>query len=130
MKLPPIKLLMQEDFPGVTWITKLLYPLNLFMTTVYSGFNNGLTRADNMIAMFKTITIAGSTPTTSFQWPFQTNPVSCTIAKITKSDGTNVVFTSAVYASWSYSAGVISITNITGLDSSTTYSVTFEAHGG
>lgn len=129
--LPPIKRFLTEDFPTqASWIGNLLYPLNLFFNTVYSNLNNGLTLSQNMLAQVKTISISGSSPTTSFPWKFSSAPIGVTLVNIVQTDGTPAVITNATTCAWSYAAGVVTINNVTGLNSAHQYSATFIVWGG
>lgn len=130
--LPPIKRFLTEDFPEqASWIGTLLYPLNQFLNTVYSNLNNGITLAQNMFAQIATLPIKGSSPTTSFTWKFQTagSPIGVSVINVSLSSGTGSAL-GAVTCQWSYSAGIISISNITGLDSANSYNITFIVWGG
>lgn len=130
-KLPVVKRLLQEDMKGAgSWISKLLFPLNLFMSNVYSALNHGLTFQDNMLAQIKTLSIKGSNPTTQFPWPYSTIPVGVSIIATVDTSALPLTVTTAVTCAWSVSAGIVSIDNITGLDSKRTYSITFLVIGG
>jgi hypothetical protein len=125
--LPTIKRFLSEDYPTQeSWISPLIYALNQLLSTVYSNLNNGITLSQNCLAQVKTLSISGSSPTTSFNWSFSSiqAPVGCVVVQCLP----NV--TSAATCSWSYSAGVISINNVTGLTAGQTYSVTFIVFGG
>lgn len=127
MRIPAIKKLLMEDFQDQqSWISKLLYPLNMFMTTVSNGLSNGLTIQDNMIAQVKTILVNGATPVTSFSWHYSTKPIGCLPVAASKSDGTAAANPSI---QWVYSAGLINI-QISGLDPTKSYYITFYVIGG
>lgn len=131
--LPTIKRFLAEDFPSESsWISTLLYPLNLLLNTLYSNLNNGLTFQQNILSQVKTLSIIGSAPTTTFNWGFQNvqAPIGLIVLQCLQTDAPAAVITAAVSVSWSYSAGVISIDNVAGLNSSHTYSVTFLVIGG
>lgn len=130
-KLPAIKRFTREDFPDApNWIDKLFYTLNLFMSSVYSALNQGLTANDNTLGMIKTLSISGASPSTSFKWNFLSKPEGCIVIAAVQTDGTPATITNAVTCDWSYSQGIIYINNVTGLNASHTYSVTFWAIGG
>ena len=128
--LPQLKRFLQEDFPDQPWIGKLFYPLNLFMNAVYSALNNSLTFQDNLLSQIKTLSVNGSSPTVQFTWKFSTNPVGVLILRALDSSSSPTVVTSAVTCDWSFSSGVVTINNITGLTAGKTYSVTFLVIGG
>lgn len=131
--LPSIKRFLTEDFPDqASWIGTLFYPLNEFLQTVYSNLNNGLTLSQNMLAQVVTLPIKGSSPTTSFSWNFSKsgNPIGVTVVNALNTNGSGSGVLGAVSCQWSYSAGVISILNITGLNAANSYNVTFIVWGG
>ena len=129
--LPTIKRFLTEDYPTESsWIGTLLYQLNLLLNTIYTNLNNGITIQNNMLGMIKTLPITGLSPTTQFNWTFSTSPIGVFVSQCLQSDGTPAVITSAVTCAWSYSAGIISINNVTGLNSAHTYNCTFIVFGG
>lgn len=128
--LPPLKRFLQEDFTDQPWISRLLTPLNLFLTTVYSSLNNGLTINENTLGQIKTISVNGATPTAQFRWNFQTKPVGVLVISTVQSSGAASVITNAVTCDWSFSQGLVNINNVTGLDVAKTYYITFYVIGG
>lgn len=130
-KLPAIKRFTREDYQGAPdWLDKLFYTLNLFMTSVYSALNQGLTVEENSLGMVKTMSISGAAPSTSFRWNFLNKPMGLIVVNVYQTDGVAAPITNAVYADWSYSQNVITVNNITGLNAAHTYSVTFMVFGG
>lgn len=72
MKLPLLTQLDRQDFPDAPeWITKLLYPLQLFMTSVYSVLTNKLTLQDNFSCVVQQFSVvAGASDTlNTFSFP-------------------------------------------------------------
>lgn len=129
--LPQLKRFLNEDFPDApAWLSRLLSPLNLFMNSMYAALNNGLTLQDNFLGQINTMAVSGSSPTTQYLWKYQSNPVGVLIINTIDTSSSPAVITSAVTCDWSYSSGVITINNITNLDSLRTYSVTFLTIGG
>lgn len=129
--LPTIKRFLIEDYPTeATWIGTLLYPLNLLLTTLYANLNNGLTLQANSLAQINTVSIAGSSPTTSFLWKYSSNPAGVVVINTVLASGAAANIKTAVTCQWSYSAGVITITNVTGLTLGNTYNITFYVIGG
>src|ERR1019366_4765261 len=121
--LPTIKRFLTEDFPKqADWIGTLLYPLNLLLTTIYSNLNNGLTLAQNSLAQINTLSVSGSSPSTTFLWKFSSNPVGVLVIS-----ATGGLISGAVTCQWSYSAGIITITTVSGLVAGNNYNVTFYA---
>lgn len=131
--LPSIKRFAVDDYPDqASWIGTLLYPLNLLLNTIYANLNNGITIAQNLQAQVAILPMAGSAPTTSIQWKFASigAPLGITVVNVAQSNGSSTTNLGAVSCQWSYSAGTISITNITGLNSANSYNVTFIVWGG
>lgn len=122
-KLPPISRFLREDFQEVSWIEKLLQPLNQFMTLVYSALNANLTLGENMRAQIKelSITTDGSgDATASFAWGLTSIPTDLWVSRVV-SVGTAP--TAAVSVDWSYDGQAINITQFHGLASSSTYRI-------
>ena len=131
--LPTIKRVLADDFPTQeTWIGTLLYPLNLLLNTIYSNLNNGLTLSQNCLAQVKTLAISGSSPSTSFLYPFGgvQAPVGVSIVQCLQADAPAAGFTAPVTCTWSYAAGVVSINSVTGLVAGHSYNCTFIVWGG
>ncbi len=127
-QLPPIKLVSREDIgpDAPDWIDKLLYPINLFMTSVYQSLNKQLTD-DNTKSQLRSFSIVGnSTPANnvySFQTDYQTTPSEVTLQKIERADGQNLILTTAPYVSWNYRNGTFNVLAITGLTTSVRYTL-------
>lgn len=131
--LPAIKRFLVDDFPEqASWIGALLYPLNLLLNTIYSNLNNGLTIAQNIQAQLTTLPIVGSSPSTSFSWKFPTvgAPAGISVINTALVSGSGSTVLGAVSCQWSYSAGVVTISSITGLNSANSYNITFIVWGG
>ncbi len=113
--LPPIKRFVLDDFSGIKDISafaaKLFYPLNLFLSATYSALNNGLTLNANTIGMVSTqgaiTSSSAGIATTTINWGYPQSPptgvavMSCSVSSIPAL---------SPLVSWSYSAGVVSIT--------------------
>ena len=141
--LPPLKRFVQDDFQGITTISafcgKLFYPLNLFLNATYAALNNGLTIQANSIGMISQATSITSNSsgiaTTTINWAYpQSPPVGVVVMNCTQSS----VPTTLPLMSWSYSAGVITVTlQFTQISSGAvvantaqTYNLTFWVSGG
>ena len=125
-KLPVISQLSRQDFPDApAWISKLLYPIQLFMTSVISALTNKLTLQDNMACVIQKFSIVADATDTknTYSFPFLTNssPVELTYS-CTNADGTYT----AVYPqlSWNYINGNIVINGIKGLTAGKKYNFT------
>lgn len=131
--LPTIKRFSLDDYPKEeqSWISTLLSPLNLLLTTIFSNLNNGLTIAQNMQAQIKISSISGASASTSIPWNFSKigAPIGVSIINTVCTSSTTPI-TAPVTCQWSYSAGTIAISQITGLISGNTYNITFIVWGG
>jgi hypothetical protein len=126
--LPTIKRFDLSDYPTqASWISNLLYPLNLLLTTIYAALNNGITFGQNMLGQINTLSVKASAPTTTFLYKFsgQGAPQAVFVGNV--QGGTP---SGAVTCTWSYNSGTITITNVTGLGTSGTYNITFVVIGG
>jgi hypothetical protein len=55
MKISEFRALAKEELPEAPWISKLLDPLNRFLSSVRAALANGLTFADNFNAEIRTV---------------------------------------------------------------------------
>lgn len=127
MKLSTPPQLDRADFPEApNWISKLLYPLQLFITQATTALTNQLTLQDNVSCVIKQTTIqAGVSDTNnivSFPWGLNRQPVELSL-HVTRQDGTYEV----VYpeASWNYINTNIVVNGIKGLTSGKLYVLNF-----
>ncbi len=130
-QLPAIKRFATEDFPEQTsWIGKLFYPLNLLLQTNYSALANGITLKDNCMAQLATLPVTGASPTTSFPYKYSPQmPIGVVVANVIQTNVPAVALTSAVGCLWTITSGIVTVT-VQGLDSGSTYNVTFITWGG
>lgn len=124
-RIPVIQQLQRSDFPDApAWISKLLYPLQLFMTSVIGALTNQLTYQDNFACAINNLTFVAAASadlnTFTFIWPFSRQPVSLTM-HITRTDG---VF-SPIYPvpSWTLINNNITINGIQGLTTGVSYQI-------
>src|SRR5258708_996957 len=125
-RLPVIQQLQRSDFSDApSWISKLLYPLQLFMVNVIGALTNQLTYQDNFSCAINQLTFIAAASsdlnTFTFLWPFTRQPIELTM-HITRTDGTY----SPIYPipSWNLINGSISINGIQGLTSGISYNIT------
>lgn len=126
-KLPVLQQLSRQDFPDApNWISKLLYPLQLFMTSVINALTSQLTYQDNFSAIINTHTFtAGSADTNNaytFQCALGRQPIELTVHAV-RTDGSYEVLYPQV--SWNFINNTISINAIKGLTSGAQYTLTF-----
>lgn len=126
MKIPVIQQLQRTDFPDApNWISKLLYPLQLFMTTVIAALTNQLTYQDNFSCAINSLTFtAGASDTKNtfqFIWPYNRQPIELTM-HVTRTDGTYP--TIYPIPSWNLVGGNILVNGIQGLTTGVSYNIT------
>lgn len=127
MKLSTPPQLDRSDFPEApSWISKLLYPLQLFITQVTTALTNQLTLQDNISCVIKQTTLqAGASDTNntvSFPCVLNRQPVELTL-HVTRQDGTYEVVYPEV--SWNYVNTNIVVNGIKGLTTSKLYVLNF-----
>lgn len=125
MKIPVQQQLSRTDFPEApAWISKLLYPLQLFMTTVVSALTNQLTLQDNSSCAINQLTFTAAATsdlnTFTFLWPFSRQPIQL-VMHVTRTDGTFP----PIYPvpSWNLINGTISVNGIQGLTTGVSYNI-------
>lgn len=125
-KLPPIKVIRREDVRDAPeWITLLLYPLNLFMTSVYLALNKGLTFDDNITSQKQKFSIkAGASATDntlSFLVTINKRPEYLLLGDVVAQTGNYAPIGQSVFIEWTFDGTHINVTSITGLTNGTTY---------
>lgn len=132
-KLPKITRIRREDLPDApAWISKLLYPLNLFMDGVISAFKGNLTFVDNIRSQIKEISFETSSAydgtdanfdTVSFLRDMATKPQGLILLQIVKDSDTHAPIEGGVYVDWLDVNGVIEIYLVRGLAVSSKYTM-------
>lgn len=124
-KIPVIQQMQRSDFPDApNWISKLLYPLQLFMTITINALTNQLTYQDNFSCAINILTFVAAASDNlnnfTFLWPFTRQPIELTM-HVTRTDGT---FPS-IYPvpSWNLINGSININGIQGLTPGVSYQI-------
>lgn len=129
MRLPPIKKLIIEDYPSQkSWIDRLIYPLNQFMTAISSGLQNGLTFEENITSQVYTVEFNNNTAEFPilFTFKFQSKPFGLFIVNIQDVTRIPLPFASAVFPTWTFldQTRQIRISAISGLVANQRYSLT------
>lgn len=125
-RIPVQQQLSRQDFPEAPdWIAKVLYPIQLFMTTVVRALTNRLTLQDNFSYVQSEVKfIAGATPSDNvlqFRWELPRQPVELTM-HVTRTDGVyDVIFP---VPSWNLVGDNIQINGMQGLTSGVEYNIT------
>ena len=130
MKLPTIQRFQKQNYPGSPdWFTRFISDLNSFSEIIWNILNKNLTPADNLDAqVYSTSILAGAAATNntlSFQSTLKHSPQALLVGSVVDQAAYASPFSSAVFATWTFSGSTISITGITGLTSGHTYNVTF-----
>ncbi len=124
-RIPVQQQLSRQDFPEAPdWISKVLYPIQLFMTVVVRALTNRLTLQDNFSFVSNQVNfIAGATPSDnviSFLWELERQPIELTM-HVTRADGVyDIVFP---VPSWNLVGDSIQINGIEGLTSGVEYRI-------
>ena len=120
-QIPTNKRILRELFPSdLSWMPRLLAPLNKFMEDVVAALNKRLTIAENMDAEIKSVVVGGSYPV-ALAWTRPTKATIGLIGKIELVDGGDVSLSAAVMLNWIYNqAGQIEISDVIGLDDTST----------
>jgi hypothetical protein len=123
-KLPSLKRIQSEDFPGqASWIGKLLYPLNVFMESISAALSNGLTVGENFDGQVKTVTV--SEVPVEWRWERKSKPLGLWTVSVVDKDGVAIPLCAPT---WEFtSAGTVKVTALSGITptSSNYYTVTF-----
>ncbi len=128
-KLPIIKRISKEDLKEApSWLDKVLYPLNLFMESVYTALNKGLTFQDNFASQIKDVEF--TTPTNyvsaqnfnkvTFVHSLKTMAIGISILSIHEKQSSAVI-KNAVSLDWRDINGTININFVTGLEDNKKY---------
>jgi len=129
MKIPVITSLNRQDFPEAPeWIATLLYPLQLFMSTVLNALRNQLTLQDNFSCVIREFTLTAGPLAENNTFSFPAN-LGRTLVEVNihcvRSDGTYTPIYPQV--SWNYINGQVVINGIQGLTSGVKYQITVTA---
>lgn len=120
---------MKEQLPKevIIWIDQILLPLNEAISQFTNALSSQLTITDNMLGTVKTFSLQPAQFPFTFNHGLSIQPRICFIGQINDNSGSPATFTSAPYAQWfiGSSANTITIQNITGLNNTKTYNVTF-----
>jgi hypothetical protein len=116
-QIPSHKRIIRDLFPAdLTWMPRLLSPLNKFMEDVTSGFNKRLTIADNFDGEIKSVVFNGTYPV-NLAWNRPSKATIGLIGKIEMVDGSDITLSQAIVLNWQYNqSGQIQINDVIGLD--------------
>ena len=128
MKLPSQKRILREDLKGAPdWVNGIIGPVNSFMETVYQAMNKNITFKDNIASFIREfrVTTDATYPTipavTTFNNELKTKSIG--LSTIYAVDSSYNPAPGPVYCAWVEDNGIITISNITGLEPSKTYTI-------
>lgn len=121
MKLSPRRYTVEEFPEQQSWIGNLLSPLNQTIQELFSGLNNNITISDNLYQEVKELkfTVDATTYPIKFKTKFNKQPVG--IHVLYCKDSLGGTSSDTPWLTWSFSDGLLTITNITNLTTSSTY---------
>lgn len=127
--LPSIRRIMREDFPEAPqWLERLIFPLNLFLDSVYTALNRNLTFGENVRAQIKSIQITAGAAAINNTIAFTASisPVQGVLLLGAVQQGATYtpLTVAPTVASWRASNGMIYIDSITGLTAGVLYTIT------
>jgi len=130
MKLPVLNRIRREDLPDAPegdWLDVILDTMNRFMEATHKILGGNVTLLDNINGATITVKINQNDIDNEYaiKNPIKGKPIHVIITQIYKDTGSFTNFTPAPYASWIFEDNLIKIKNITGIDSTNKYNVTF-----
>lgn len=129
MKLPTIQRFQKQNYPGSPdWFTRFIADLNSFTEIMWNILNKNLTPSDNLDAQVYVFAqragAAAANNTLSFQSTLKHTPQAVIVGQVVDQAAYSAALSGAVGVSWTFSGTTISITGISGLTSSHTYTIT------
>lgn len=129
MKLPTIQRFQKQNYPGSPdWFTRFISDLNSFTEIVWNILNKNITPDDNMDAqIYQTSIRAGATSAdNAFQFisTLDHSPQAVFIGYVADQAAYEAPLAAAVGIQWTFSGGTVSVTGVSGLTDTHTYSLT------
>lgn len=123
MKLSPRRYTVEEFPTQQDWIGNLLAPLNQTTQELFSGLNNNVTISDNLYQEIKELRFINDSSNfpIKFKTKFNKHPIGMTVIYCVDSAGGTA--SNTPWLTWSFADGMVTITNITNLTASSTYSL-------
>jgi hypothetical protein len=126
-QVPSKRRLVIEDFKSqISWIDKLIQPVNEYMESTTAALNKALTIRDNFAGDIQTVELDGNWPV-KLAWRLSSRPVAVIVGNTVKSSGASFTMSSAVQVQWSFNqSGQLQIDDVVGITptSSVKYKVT------
>lgn len=126
--LPPVWRFDYGDYTGLGPIfQKFLANLNLFTLAIYNLMNGGIGFSNMQRTIYSTTILAATTTPMTFVNPLPVAPSGVSVVKVLLSGKTNTALTNPVSAAnWIFDGENITVLNITGLTSGSTYQISLE----
>lgn len=123
MKVSPRRLTVEEFPEQQSWIGSLLSPLNQTNQELFSGLANNVTVSENLYQEIKELkfTLDAATYPIRFKTKFNKNPIG--LQTIYCKDAIGGTASNTPWISWSFADGQLTISNITNLTTSQTYTL-------
>lgn len=128
-RLPQIKRLSREDFPGLEWTGKLFPPINQFFQSVYEALDRNLTLIENSAAQAHEFDVIENNITypLSFLWQRKRFPTDVFVTRVLSDDGSLPL--ASVGVVWSFDGTNVLVSKIFGLDGTKRYKIRVLAIG-
>lgn len=125
MKLNSQKFSVEQFQDQKDWIGKLFAPLNNFISQVYAGMNNQLTVSDNLYMEFKSVTFVNETGNFPIRFKTRWNKYPEMIVVGTCLDSLGGAPSEHPLLTWTFSDQNVIISAISGLTTSSKYTIKF-----
>lgn len=123
MKLSPRRFTIEEFGEQQNWIGSLLSPINQLVSELFAGLANNITVSENLFQEIKELKFVADSSIypIRFKTKFNKHPVG--LYAIYCKDSTGATSSDTPWISWSFSDGQLTITNITNLTASSSYTL-------
>ncbi len=126
---PPIKRITREDLKDAPqWVDRLLYPLNLFMDSVYGSLSHLLSFQDNFLCQIYSFSLTAGAAATNNTLKFLLNmkrrPSHMLILSASANTSSDIRTGGGSTITWNYDGTNVNITSISGLTNGTVYDMT------
>lgn len=115
-QVPSKRRLVVEDFKSqISWIEKLIQPINEYMDSTTAALNKALTIRDNFAGDIQTIELDGTWPV-KVACRLPSRPVAVIVGNTVKSSGASLTLSNAVQVQWSFNqSGQLQIDGVVGI---------------
>lgn len=123
MKLSPRRFSVEEFPEQQSWIGSLLAPLNQAIQELFAGLNNNITISDNLYQEVKELRFTTDATTYPIKFKTKFNKLPVGIQVLYCNDTLGATTSNAPWLTWTFADGQLTITNITNLTASRTYTM-------